>query len=377
MAFDRRPGMAPDRIDVVAQVQAGTEAGALVHPLPHQVVGLGHALAMALAADLAGTLRIEAIGVDDGAVATAVQAHGDAAQQRGGIVDVVATGTVAGLAGDAQFGHGRLEACIAGDIHRLAPGGARLQVAVVGHARLRAGVVAENAVLVPDRDLVVKALLVRAQEGGIHVHPALVGVVPQVVQAHIGAVVGQARHVLLVAVGADGALDLKTRQLFAGLQAFVFEEVAVAIANRAHAHAPIVQRLAVEAALHAGGRGLLRHGAVIGVVPAVMPVLVAILAGLRAGERGLVRIERCIQARALEQQQGRQPQDQRGGCQQQGGSARYAAREGILEKRGGKSSRLGTTRLGTRRRGSGRRIPWLMLRYGSDASMVMASPAEL
>src|SRR5262245_48608895 len=83
-------------------------------------------------------------------------------------LDVLAPGPVARLARDAE----------------LADDGARVRItrrrlARVLDARLGRGVVAEDAVRVPDRGVRVPGRIVRLEERAVHVHPALLADVPE------------------------------------------------------------------------------------------------------------------------------------------------------------------------------------------------------
>src|SRR6185436_21028473 len=112
------------------------------------------------------------------------------------LAGVLGSSSVAGLAGDPELGHLRVE-----DPRRVE----------ALRARLGTGVVAEDAVLVPDRAVLVPVVAVGIQEHGVEVEPARFAHLPEDREplepralAHLHAL-----EVLLVAPGAHRERDLR------------------------------------------------------------------------------------------------------------------------------------------------------------------------
>ena len=194
------------------------------------------------------------------------------------------TRPVAGFAGNAQFGHFGFVARLGQEIEALAARQPRMQLVVVLDLRLRPGVVAVDAVVVPSGDVIVEVLIVGVQEGTVHVHPALFAHVPEQVHADVVvAAVGRLRQVLLIAVAANGALDLGDAGDFAARLVQILEEILAVALHRPDRAAPVGHLATVKSPAHGLGRGLLGHGAVVGTMPGCVVILVAGAAAVRAG----------------------------------------------------------------------------------------------
>ena len=240
-------------------------------------------LAVAAPAHVRGQPRVEALGLREGVVGIAIRHRRQQSHHRVFVArHVFGCPAVARLAGDPELGDLRLP-------------GSRL-----GQARRRLGVVAEDAVVAPARQMpqVVVGVAVRAvrrEERPAHVDPALRADVPRHGQApalQLAAASIDPRHVLLVVVAADGELYVDVEQHLGLRVAGSDPDVRAPLAAPGHhrREAEGGQGLAREGGEHRVRRGPLGHRAVVARVP--RPVLLRVTAStrVRAGRRRRVPV---------------------------------------------------------------------------------------